>query len=117
MIHYLFMLATNPRLDQAISLGKAWEFDYKTVAFVWNKMNHNPEQYTLSYCELWLLFKRGRIPRPRGARNIKQLSEEPRKRHSQKPEEIALRINQMFPQQSKIELFARGQRTDWMWGD
>ncbi|MCY4562406.1 MAG: MT-A70 family methyltransferase [Flavobacteriaceae bacterium] len=113
----LFMWSTNPHLEQAISLGKAWGFDYKTVAFVWNKMNHNPGQYTLSYCELCLLFKRGRIPRPRGARNVKQILQVPRKMHSQKPEEIANRIDQMFPQHKKIELFARATRENWdLWG-
>jgi len=113
----LFMWSSSPHLEQAISLGKAWGFEYKTVVFVWNKMNHNPGQYTLSYCELCLLFKRGRIPRPRGARNIKQLFEKPRGVHSQKPEEIAKRIERMFPTQSKIELFARNKRKGWdVWG-
>ena len=113
----LFMWSSSPHLEQAISLGKIWGFEYKTVAFVWNKMNHNPGQYTLSYCELCLLFKRGRIPKPRGARNIKQLLEEPRRSHSQKPEEIAKRIEKMFPTQSKIELFARHKRKGWdVWG-
>lgn len=114
----LFMWSTNPHLDQAISLGKAWGFDYKTVAFVWNKMNHNPGQYTLSYCELCLLFKRGRIPRPRGARNVKQLVEIPRREHSKKPIQVAEGIMQMFPEQSKIELFARDKRDGWdSWGN
>ena len=54
----LFMWTSNPHLDQAIELGKSWGFDYKTVAFVWNKMVHNPGQYNLSYCELCLLFKK-----------------------------------------------------------
>ena len=113
----LFMWSTNPHLEQAISLGTAWGFKYKTVAFVWNKMNHNPGQYTLSYCELCLLFKKGRIPRPRGARNIKQLIEVPRSEHSQKPYQVAERISKMFPTQSKIELFARGSREGWdSWG-
>lgn len=113
----LFMWSTNPHLEQAIMLGTAWGFEYKTVAFVWNKMNHNPGQYTLSYCELCLLFKRGRIPKPRGARNVKQLLEEPRGAHSQKPEEIANRIEKMFPHHSKIELFARHRRNGWdTWG-
>ncbi len=113
----LFMWSTNPHLEQAISLGKTWGFEYKTVAFVWNKMNHNPGQYTLSYCELCLLFKRGRIPQPRGARNIKQLIEIPRGAHSRKPAEIAERITKMFPTQSKIELFARNRRRGWdAWG-
>lgn len=113
----LFMWTSNPHLEQAIDLGKAWGFKYKTVAFVWDKMIHNPGQYTLSYCELCLLFKRGRIPKPRGARNIKQLVHSRRTQHSEKPFVIAENIEEMFPTQSKIELFARGQRAGWdAWG-
>ena len=113
----LFMWTTSPHLQQAIDLGTAWGFGYKTVAFVWNKMVHNPGQYTLSYCELCLLFKRGRIPRPRGARNVKQLLNIPRKAHSEKPLEVSENIEKMFPTQKKIELFARAQRKGWhSWG-
>jgi len=113
----LFMWSTSPHLEQAISLGKAWGFDYKTIGFVWNKMNHNPGQYTLSYCELCLIFKRSKIPTPRGARNIKQLLEKPREIHSKKPREISDRIKKMFPTQSKIELFARQKQQGWdVWG-
>lgn len=113
----LFMWATNPHLAQAIELGKAWGFDYKTVAFVWDKMNHNPGQYTLSNCELCLVFKRGRIPKPRGARNIQQLVRSPRQEHSKKPIEIMQRIEKMFPSQKRIELFARRKFKGWSaWG-
>ena len=113
----LFMWATNPHLQQALELGAAWGFDYKTVGFIWNKMVHNPGQYTLSYCELCLIFKRGRIPKPRGARNIKQLVEIPRGEHSEKPEDIAQNITKMFPNQKKIELFSRVERDGWdAWG-
>jgi len=113
----LFMWVTNPHLSQGIELGKAWGFDYKTVAFVWDKMCHNPGQYTLSYCELCLVFKRGRIPQPRGARNIKQLIRVPRGEHSQKPLEVLKNIEQMFPSQNRIELFARHKPVDWdVWG-
>lgn len=113
----LFMWVTNPHLAQGIELGKAWGFDYKTVAFVWNKMVHNPGQYTMSYCELCLVFKRGRIPKPRGARNIKQLIEVPRTKHSKKPFQALENIEKMFPSQSKIELFAREQPEGWdVWG-
>lgn len=113
----LFLWTTNPHLQQAVELGTAWGFEYKTVAFVWNKMVHNPGQYTLSYCELCLLFKRGRIPHPRGARNIKQLINCPRKQHSEKPNEVAKNIEKMFPEQTKIELFARTRKEGWYsWG-
>lgn len=113
----LFMWTSNPHLAQAIDLGKAWGFEYRTVAFVWDKMNHNPGQYTLSNCELCLVFKRGKIPTPRGARNIQQLVRSPRGKHSEKPMEIIRNIEKMFPIQQKIELFARRIVDGWdNWG-
>lgn len=113
----LFMWTTNPHLEQAIELGKTWGFDYKTVAFVWDKMNHNPGQYTLSNCELCLLFKKGKIPTPRGARNVQQLVRVPRGKHSEKPIEVLDGITRMFPTQNKIELFARNKNEGWdCWG-
>lgn len=103
----LFLWATSPHLDQAIDLGKAWGFDWATVAFVWDKQRVNPGFYTMSQCELCLVFKRGRIPTPRGARNVRQLVTERRSEHSRKPAEVRRRIEAMFPDQRKIELFAR----------
>lgn len=114
----LFLWATSPHLDQAIGLGKAWGFEWATVAFVWDKQRVNPGFYTMSQCELCLVFKRGRIPRPRGARNVRQLLSERRGPHSAKPEEVRRRIERMFPEQAKIELFARGPAPGWdTWGD
>jgi len=113
----LFMWTSNPHLAQAIELGEAWGFEYRTVAFVWDKMNHNPGKYTLSNCELCLLFKRGRIPTPRGARNVQQLVKSPRKKHSEKPIEVMQGIEKMFPHQKRIELFAREKTKGWStWG-
>jgi N6-adenosine-specific RNA methylase IME4 len=113
----LFMWTSNPHLNQAIKLGESWGFEYKTVAFVWDKMNHNPGQYTLSNCELCLVFKRGKIPRPRGARNVRQLIRVPRGEHSAKPIEVHAAIKKMFPHQECIELFARRKMDGWsVWG-
>lgn len=113
----LFMWATSPHLDQAIELGKSWGFDWATVAFVWDKMRVNPGFYTLSQCELCLVFKRGRIPQPRGARNVRQLVSAARGPHSTKPEEVRERIERMFPDQRRIELFARSAVPGWRsWG-
>lgn len=113
----LFMWVTNPHLAQGIELGQAWGFEYKTVAFVWDKMVHNPGKYTMSYCELCLVFKRGRIPTPRGTRNEKQLIRSPRGDHSVKPEEVRQAIERMFPSQQRIELFARTKPQSWdVWG-
>lgn len=113
----LFMWTSNPHLAQAIELGEEWGFEYRTVAFIWDKMCHNPGQYTLSNCELCLVFKRGKIPRPRGARNVQQLIRSPRGKHSEKPIEVMRAIEKMFPTQERIELFARKKFKGWsVWG-
>lgn len=113
----LFMWTTGPHLANSIDLGRAWGFEYKTVAFVWNKMVHNPGRYTLSETEQVLVFKRGRIPTPRGIRNARQLVNERRGQHSAKPSEVRHRITQMFPTQRKIEMFAREPADGWdAWG-
>ena len=71
----------------------------------------------MSQCELCLVFKRGKIPQPRGARNIRQLVQMKRTRHSEKPDVVRKRIEEMFPHQCKIELFARKQTQGWdAWG-
>lgn len=123
----LYMWTSSPHLDQAITLGEAWGFDYKTVAFVWNKVLPNPGFYTMSDTELCLVFKKkgGKIPKPRGARNIRQTFtssvedletmylEQKRKEHSRKPMEFRHRIDEMFPQQNKMEMFARTTLSGW----
>lgn len=113
----LFMWTTGPQLAKSIELGSAWGFEYRTVAFVWDKKIHNPGRYTLSQTEFVLVFKKGKIPTPRGERNIRQFLSVPRGKHSEKPEEVILGITKMFPQQKKIELFARKNYIGWdNWG-
>lgn len=113
----LFMWSSSPHLDQAIRLGMAWGFKWATVAFVWDKKRVNPGHYTMSQCELCLVFKIGCIPKPRGGRNVEQLISEKRTVHSQKPDEVRNRIDTMFPWSRKLELFARETADNWQgWG-
>ena len=103
----LFLWVGSPVLDVGINIGKAWGFDYITVGFVWDKDEINPGNYTMSQVELCLIFKKGKIPQPRGSRNEHQLLKVKRGFHSVKPFQVKERIDRMFPAQSKIELFAR----------
>ena len=113
----LFMWTTGPQMSNSIELGEAWGFEYKTVAFVWDKQVHNPGRYTLSQTEFVLAFKKGKFPTPRGARNIRQLVSIRRGGHSEKPEIVIAGITKMFPEQTKIELFARKNYFGWdNWG-
>lgn len=114
----LFMWSSSPHLDQAIELGKAWGFAWATIAFVWHKQKTNPGFYTLSECELCLVFKRGKIPSPRGARNVRQFVSQLRGAHSQKPHEVRKRIEALFPRHARLELFARECTPGWdAWGN
>ncbi|MBC8596299.1 MT-A70 family methyltransferase [Qingrenia yutianensis] len=113
----LFMWTTGPQFANSIELGESWGFEYKTVAFVWDKQVHNPGRYTLSQTEFVLAFKKGKFPAPRGARNVRQLVSVHRGKHSEKPEIVIDGITKMFPEQSKIELFARKNYYGWdNWG-
>lgn len=113
----LFMWTTGPQMANSIELGEAWGFEYKTVAFVWDKMVHNPGRYTLSQTEFVLAFKKGKFPQPRGARNVRQFIQVHRREHSVKPVEVIDGITKMFPTQEKIELFARNKYDGWdSWG-
>ena len=103
----LFMWTSSPHFDQAIELMKAWGFSWATVGFVWNKKKVNPGFYTMSQVEICIIGKRGKIPQPRGARNIRQYLCKERTKHSEKPLIVMQRIDRMFPTQRKLELFAR----------
>ena len=114
----MFMWTSSPHLDQAIDLMQAWGFKYATIAFVWDKQKVNPGFYTMSQCEICLVGKKGKIPQPRGARNVRQFISEMRGKHSEKPTAVRDRITEMFPTQKKIELFARNKTDGWdFWGN
>ena len=110
----LFMWVVSPELKRCIEVGEAWGFKYITVAFVWYKERANAGNYTMSSCELCLLFKKGKIPQPH-VRNPgqKQFISQPVQKHSKKPDEVRERIEKMFPNCPRVELFAREKVRKW----
>ena len=114
----LFLWVVSPMLKEGFEVIDSWGFTYSTVAFVWYKERTNPGHYTMSECEICLVAKKGNIPTPRGNRNERQFISELRRKHSQKPDEIRNRIWRMFPDQKKVELFARQSTPGWdVWGN
>jgi N6-adenosine-specific RNA methylase IME4 len=114
----LFLWTSSPHLPQAIELMEAWGFEYKTIAFVWEKQKTNPGYYTLSQCEICIVGKKGKIPSPRGSRKERQFLSAMRGKHSEKPEQVRQSICRMFPTQKKVELFARTVPEGWsVWGN
>ena len=121
----LIMWTTDAHLPLAVELGKLAGFEYKTVAFVWNKKTPKGNQvcymgrWTCKGSEIALLFSKGRAhSRLLKARNVRQLVEAERREHSRKPDEVRHRIETMFPGACKIELFARETVPGWdSWGN
>lgn len=65
----LFLWATMPLLPEALDVGRAWGFEYKTCAFTWVKYHEASGKpcmgggmWTRANAELCLLFVRGEPP-------------------------------------------------------
>ncbi len=116
----IYMWVTSPFVAIGIDIACEWGFDYSTVAFVWDKTIALRGSYTMGATEQVLVFKKkgGKIPQPRGARNIRQFISEKRREHSRKPDDVRTRIETMHPTQSKLEMFARTAPEGWdVWGN
>lgn len=120
----LFMWATFPNLQQGLDLVKAWGFEYKTVAFVWEKLSktNNVEKkyglgwYTRSNCEIVLLGRKGKFDRQ--SASVQQIVKSTIDEHSAKPDEVRKRILELCGDLPRIELFARTRIHGWdTWGN
>ena len=109
----MFMWSSGPVMKDSIELMESWGFEYRTVAFVWNKQRNTFGQYTLPFCEYILVGKRGNIPKPRSAKNIPQYLSIAKTEHSKKPDIFRKLITKMFPVQNKLEMFCRGSADGW----
>ena len=120
----LFLWSTPPNLREALEVIDAWGFTYKTKAFCWVKTTIDGTRpaigmghYTRANTEDCLLAIRGSMKVAN--RSISQVVSAPRSSHSSKPVEVHERIELLYPEARKIELFARPpHRAGWdVWGD
>lgn len=126
----LFMWVVDSHLDQALDLGRAWGFGFKTVAFIWLKETENGRQldiwngeseprismgyWTRKQAEICLLFTRGKPARL--SKGVRQIIRDRRREHSRKPDEQYERIEALVGG-PYLEMFARQSRPGWSsWG-
>lgn len=120
----LFIWATFPCLEQALELIKKWGYTYKTCAFTWIKKNKKSGSdfigmgyYTRANAEVCLLASKGKSLK-RVNRSVRQVIQSPIEEHSKKPAEIRTRIEELFGDVARIELFARQHAEGWdCWGN
>jgi N6-adenosine-specific RNA methylase IME4 len=124
----LLLWATDPLLERAFEVIRAWGFTYKTVGFYWAKLNKSAGQlhfdersfftglgfWTRANPEQCLLATRGHPKRLAG--DVRKLVVSPRREHSRKPDLIYDRIEALCPG-PYLEMFARSSRPKWeSWG-
>lgn len=120
----LFLWSMSRVLPLSLRVMEAWGFDYKTVAFVWVKRNKKAPSwftgmgwFTRQNAEYVLLGMRGAKSLTRSAKNVNQIIDSPIDVHSRKPDEVQHRIEQLFGDAERIELFARTRKPGWdAWG-
>ena len=120
----MLMWATYPMLPDALRVMDAWNFEFKTVAFTWVKLNPSGVgwHFGLGYHthgnpEIVLLGTRGNGLR-RMDKAIANLIIAPRGRHSAKPQIVRDRIERLYGDVSRLELFAREAAPNWArWGN
>jgi N6-adenosine-specific RNA methylase IME4 len=121
---------TAPHLATLLDFLAACGFAYKTKAFCWVKTNKDgtpfagPGFYTASNTEdaaLAVRVKRGQpAPKP-AARLVNQVVEHPeeivvregRREHSRKPDVVRERLERMYPDARKLEIFCRFPAPGW----
>lgn len=144
----VFMWATSPMFDTQVEVLRAWGLRYVTVAFTWVKLGRKPlsweraqevradgdpvtyygsglyklhfglGHYTRANAEFCLLALKGKMPV--SSKSIQQVILAPLREHSRKPDEQWSRIDELYPQGPKLEMFARpstARPAEWdVWG-
>jgi len=116
----MMMWGTAPMLPEQIKLMEHWGWKYKTIGFVWIKLNKKansffmgPGAYTRANSEFVLIGVRGKYQAPE-ARNIFQPILSRLEQHSRKPDVARHRIELLYPQLlPRAEFFATEVSEGW----
>ena len=119
-----FLWVTDSHLKEWIEVLESWGFKYKTIAFNWIKKTNNwntcvnVAPWTLKSSEICLLWTKGAMTKYKKNNSVRQLIEAERTKHSKKPEEAIKRIEDLFWDIPRLEMFCRFPRVWWdVWGN
>ena len=120
----IFLWVTDAHMKEGIEVIESWGFKYVTVAFIWEKVSKNGitvanlGSWTMKNYEICLFGTRGRMLQYKKCNNIYQKVVAERTKHSKKPNIVRENIIKLFPNLSRIELFARQKTEGWdVWGN
>jgi N6-adenosine-specific RNA methylase IME4 len=107
----LYLWATAPKLVEAIEVMTAWGFNYRTCA-VWDKRVLGMGYWFRNQHEMLLVGTKGDFSPPPADKRISSMFYEARGRHSEKPDFIKQKITEWYPDETKIELFCRNNKSN-----
>lgn len=112
----LFLWVVDSHFPEALALGRAWGFEFKTCAFIWVKTTRDGDpRMGMGYWsrketeQLWL-FTKGKPKRL--SMGVRQLIFAPKREHSRKPDEQYAKIEALVGGPF-IEIFARQRYPGW----
>jgi len=114
----LYLWIVNSLLPEGIEVMKTWGFEYRGNE-VWDKKSIGLGVWTRYQHELLLFGRKGSASPAPPELLCPSLFSVERTRHSEKPQLVYERLEQLYPQRTKLELFARGTpRPGWTaWGN
>jgi len=113
----LYLWATAPKLREALTVMDAWGFTYKSN-MVWDKELLGMGYWARGQHEHVLIGTKGKHSPPTPKSRRSSVIRRKRGRHSVKPVDLHDHIDNAFPGETKVELFARDTRPGWItWGN
>ena len=111
----LWLWATNPLLDVAFDVLKAWGFQFKTAGHWSKKTSKGNQAFGTGYIlrsagEPFLIGVNGE---PKTAKNVRSVIEGPVREHSRKPEEAYGAAERLCGDVPRLDLFSREERPGW----
>jgi len=108
----LFLWATMPQLELALSVMRAWGFTYKS-SMVWIKDKIGMGYHARGRHEFILIGTKGTPGTPEPEDRPDSVIEAPRTEHSAKPDRLYELIEIAYPDKTYLEMFARRPRDKW----
>ena len=112
-----FLWAVNSMLPEALEVLRAWNFQYKTNC-VWTKEKIGIGNWVRNQHEILLMGVKGKFPTSEENRRLSSIITGTSTEHSKKPLEAYELIETLYPEATRLELFARAHREGWAaWGN
>ena len=108
----LYLWATASKLLEAVAVIAAWGYIYKTHA-IWDKKKVGMGYWFRGQHELLMVATRGKMSPPAQPDRIGSVIRARRGSHSSKPDQVRDWIAKWYPNERKMEMFARPCTEMW----